>query len=76
MFVCFSTVMTSPGLAFQECSGSCYENVPTPKGLSSNLQSTDDLTVLARKEIAVDNVNQHSEVNSTHVSTFSTVHMP
>jgi hypothetical protein len=24
--------MTSPGPAFQECTGSCHENVPAPKG--------------------------------------------
>ena len=30
-----STVIHSPGLAFQECTGSCYENVPAPKAVSS-----------------------------------------
>jgi hypothetical protein len=31
----FSTVMTSPGPAFQECTGSCHVNVPNPKVASS-----------------------------------------
>ena len=31
----FSTVMTSPGPAFQECTGSCHVNVPAPKVVSS-----------------------------------------
>ena len=43
----FSTVMTSPGPAVQECTGSCHENVPAPKVVSSDLPSTDGLTVLA-----------------------------
>ena len=47
----FSTIMTSPGPAFQECTRSCHENVPAPKAVSSDLQSTDGLTVLARIEI-------------------------
>ena len=51
LFVCFSTVMTSPGPAFQECTGSCCENVPAPKAGSSDLRSTDGLTVSARIEI-------------------------
>ena len=33
----FSTVMTSPGPAFQECTRSCHENVPAPKAVSSYL---------------------------------------
>ena len=36
-------VFHSPGPAFQECTGSCHENVPVPKAVSSNLQSTDGL---------------------------------
>ena len=43
--------MTSTGPAFQECTGSCHENVSAPKMVSSDLQSTDGLTVLARIEI-------------------------
>ena len=43
--------MTSPGPAFQECTGSCHENVPAPKMVSSDLQLTDGLTVLAQIEI-------------------------
>ena len=39
-----------PGPAFQECTGSYHENVPAPKAVSSDLQST-DLTVLAWIEI-------------------------
>ena len=33
--------MTSPGPAFRECTGSCHENVPALKAVSSVLQSTD-----------------------------------
>ena len=33
----FSTVITSPGPAFQECTGSYHENVPAPKAVSSDL---------------------------------------
>ena len=40
--------MTSPGPAFQECTGSCHKNVPTLMAVSSGLRSTDGLTVLAR----------------------------
>ena len=47
--------MTPPGPAFQECTGSCHENVPAPKVASSVLQSTDGLTVLARIEIVAIN---------------------
>ena len=41
--------MTSPGPAFQEYTGSCHENIPVP--VSSDLQSTDGLTVSAWVEI-------------------------
>ena len=43
--------MTSLGPAFQECTGSCHENVSALLAVSSALQSTDGLTVLARIEI-------------------------
>ena len=33
----FSTIMTFPGPAFKECTGSCHENVPASKAKSSNL---------------------------------------
>ena len=55
--------MTSLELAFQECIGSCYENVPTPKAISSDLRSTDGLTVLARIEIVA--ILQHFTHNET-----------
>ena len=45
--------MTSPGPAFQEWSESCHENVPAPKMVSSDLRSTNGLTLLARIEIVV-----------------------
>ena len=38
--------MTSPGPAFQKCTGSCHENVPVLKVVSS-----DQLTVLAKIKI-------------------------
>ena len=47
--------MTSPGPAFQECTGSCHENVPAPKVASNDKQSTDGLTVLAKIEIGAMN---------------------
>ena len=43
--------MTSPGPAFQECTGSCHENVLALNAVSFDLRSTDGLTVLARIEI-------------------------
>ena len=46
---CFSTVMSSPRPAFQECTGSCHENVSALKAVSSDLRSTDGLTVMASK---------------------------
>ena len=54
--------MTSQGTAFQTCTGSCHENVLTLKVVSSDLRSTDGLTVLARIEIVVILVHyQHNE---------------
>ena len=44
----FSFLFSSLEPAFQECTGSCHENVPAQKAVSSDLQSTDGLTVLAR----------------------------
>ena len=43
--------MTSPAPAFQECTGSCHENVHAPKAVSSNLQSTDGLTHMSGRNI-------------------------
>ena len=62
----FSTVMTSPGPAFQECTGSCHENVPAPKAVSSGLRSTDGLTVLARIEIVAILVHYQPSYNTAH----------
>ena len=69
----FSTVMIPlrPGPAFQECTGSCHENVPAPKVVSSNLQLTDSLTVLAWIEIVailvyiLSTILQHFRHNET-----------
>ena len=58
--------MTSPGPAFQECTGSCHENVPTSKAVSSNLQSTDGLTVLVRIEIVAILVRYQPSYNTSH----------
>ena len=58
--------MTSPGPAFQECTGSCHENVPAPKAVSSDLQSTDGLTVLARIEIVAILVHYQPSYNTSH----------
>ena len=55
--------MTSPGPAFQQCTGSCHENFPNPKAVSSDLRWTDGLTVLARAEIVTILVHY---VNSNH----------
>ena len=62
----FSTVMISPGAAFKECTGSCHENVPAPKVVSSNLRSADGLTVLARIEIVTILVHYQASYNTTH----------
>ena len=62
----FSTVMTSPGPAFQECTGSCHENVPAPKAVSSDLRSADGLTVLARIEIVAILVHYQPSYNTSH----------
>jgi hypothetical protein len=43
--------MTSPGPAFQECTGSCLVNVPSRRRYHHNLRLTDGLTVLAWIEI-------------------------
>ena len=43
--------MTPPGPAFQECTGSCHENVSALKVASSDLRLTKGLTELARIEI-------------------------
>ena len=58
--------MTSPGPAFQECTGSCHENVHTPKAVSSNLRLTDGLTVLARIEIVAILVHYQLSYNTSH----------
>ena len=61
--------MTSPGPAFQECtSWSCHENVPAPKAVSSDLRSTDGLTVLARIEIVAISVNYQQSYNTSHTT--------
>ena len=58
--------MTSPGPTFQECTGSCHENVPALKAVSSDLQSTDGLTVLARIEIVATLVHYQPSYNNSH----------
>ena len=62
----FSTVMTSPGPAFQECTESCHENVPAPKAVSSDLWSTDGLTILAQIEIVGILVHYQLPYNTSH----------
>ena len=58
--------MTSPGPAFLECTGSCQENVPALKEVSSDLQSTDGLTVLAQIEIVAILVHYQPSYNTSH----------
>ena len=58
--------MTSPGPAFQECTGSCHENVPALMLVSSDLRSTDGLTVLARIEIVAIMVHYQPSYNTSH----------
>ena len=58
--------MTSPGPAYQESTRSCHENVPTPKAVSSHLQSTDGLTVLAQIEIVAIPVHYQPPFNTLH----------
>ena len=62
---CFYNKFSTPGPVFQECTGSCYENVPTPNAVSSDLRSTDGLTVLARIEIVAILVHYQPSYNST-----------
>ena len=62
----FSTLMTSPEPAFQKCTGSCFENVSTPKAVSSDLRSTDSLTVLARIEIVAILIHYQPSYNTSH----------
>ena len=59
--------MTSPRPAFQECTGSCHENVPAPKAVSSNLRLTDGLTVLAKIEIVAILVRYQPSYNTSHI---------
>ena len=71
--ILFSTVMTSPGSAFQECTWSCHENGPAQKAVSSNLWSTDRMTVLDRIEIVpilvhYRSVNVESKFESFHLN--------
>ena len=63
--------MTSPGPAFQECTGSCHENVPALKAVSSDLRSTDGLTVLARIEIVTILVQSDHSVGKPSADTGS-----
>ena len=58
--------MTSPGPAFKECTGSCHDNVPAPNGVSSDLQSTDGLTVLPRIEIVAILVHYQPFYNTSY----------
>ena len=58
--------MTSPGPAFQERTGSCHENVSAPKAVSSDLRSTDGLTVLAWIEIVAVLVHYQPSCNTSH----------
>ena len=58
--------MTSPGPAFQEFIGSCHENVTVLKAVSSDLQSADGLTVLARMEIVSILVHYQPSYNTSH----------
>ena len=58
--------MTSPGPAFQKCTGSCHENLPSPKGVSFDLQSSDGLTVFAWIEIVAILVHYQPSYNTSH----------
>ena len=58
--------MSSPGSAFQKFDGSCLENVPAPKAVSSNLGSTDGMTALTRIEIVAILVHYQPSYNTSH----------
>ena len=58
--------MTSLEPAFQECTGSCHENVPNPKAVSSNLRSTDGQTVLAKIEKVAILVHYQPSYNTSY----------
>ena len=51
---------------FPGMTGSCHENVPTPKVVSSNLRLTDGLTVLLRIEIVASLVHYQPSSNTSH----------
>ena len=59
--------MTSPGPAFQECTGCCHENVSSPKAESSDLHSTHGLTALARIEIVAILVHYQPSPTTLHI---------
>ena len=63
--------MTSPGPAFQTCTGSSHENVPTMKVVLSDLRLTDGLTVLARIEIVAILVHYKPSYNTSHTMKLS-----
>ena len=56
--------MTSPGPAFQECTGSCLENVPAQKAVSSDL--LDGLTELTRIEIVAILIQYKPSYNTSY----------
>ena len=57
--------MTSPGPAFQG-TGSCHQNVSAPKAVSSDLKSTDGLTVLAKIDIVAILAHYQPSYNTSH----------
>ena len=57
--------MTSPGPEFQECIGSCHENVPALYVVSSVLRLTNVLTVLVRIEIVALLVHYEPSYNTS-----------
>ena len=66
----FFTVMTSQGPAFQECTGSCHENVSTQR---SYPPICDGLTVLARIEMVAIDIN-HPTILHTQFLAISFIH--
>ena len=58
--------MTSPGSTFQECTGFYHKNGPAAKAVSSDLRSTDGLTVLPRIEIVAILVHYQPFYNTSY----------
>ena len=58
--------MTSPGPAFQECTGSCHENVPAQKAVSSVIDRWSDCIDQDRDSCHAILVHYQPSYNTSH----------